>query len=126
MMSDLIKGLAWLGNRTDRYDAMLSFYRDTMGLELDHHEPDFSVFSLPDGSKVEIFGPSDESHAHFDSGPVGGFLVDDIDAARAALENGGAEFIGGVQRWEPTGDAWAHFRAPDGNVYELTQPGPNS
>ena len=122
-MTDLIKGLAWLGTRTDRYDAMLNFYRNTMGLELDHEEPDFAVFKLDDGSKVEIFGPTDKSHTHFDSGPVGGFLVDDIEAARAVLERGGAEFIGGVHRWEPTGDAWAHFRAPDGNVYELTQPG---
>lgn len=122
-MTMTIKGLVWLGARTDRYDAMLAFYRDTMGLELDHQESNFSVFKLPDGSKVEIFGPSDESHTHFDTGPVGGFLVDNIEAACAALERGGAELIGGVQRWEPTGDAWAHFRAPDGNVYELTQPG---
>lgn len=125
-MTELIRGLAWLGTRTDRYDALLPFYRDTMGLAIDHQEPDFTVFKLPDGSKVEIFGATDESHTHFDSGPVGGFLVTDIDAARSALEQGGAEFIGGVQRWEPTGDAWAHFRAPDGNVYELTQPGSES
>ncbi len=125
-MADLIKGLTWLGTRSDRYEAMLVFYRDTMGLELHLQEPDFAVFSLPDGSKVEIFGPSDKSHTHFDSGPVGGFLVDDIDAARTALERGGAQFIGDVQRWKPTGDAWAHFRAPDGNVYELTQPGTQS
>ncbi len=125
-MTELIRGLAWLGTRTDRYDALLTFYRDTMGLAIDHQEPDSTVFKLPDGSKVEIFGPTDESHIHFDSGPVGGFLVTDIDAACAALEQGGAEFIGGVQRWEPTGDAWAHFRAPDGNVYELTQPGSES
>lgn len=122
-MTMAIKGLVWLGTRTDRYDAMLAFYRDTMGLEIDHQESDFSVFKLPDGSKIEIFGSSDESHTHFDTGPVGGFLVDDIEEACAALERGGAELIGGVQRWEPTGDAWAHFRAPDGNVYELTQPG---
>ncbi|MBA2272430.1 MAG: VOC family protein [Actinobacteria bacterium] len=125
-MTSLIKGLAWLGTRTDRYEALMTFYRDTMGLELEHQESDFAVFGLPDGSKVEVFGPSDESHAHFDSGPVGGFLVGDIDAARAALDQGGAEFFGPVQRWEPTGDAWAHFRAPDGNVYELTQPGSES
>ena len=123
-MTELIRGLAWLGTRTNRYDALLTFYRDTMGLELQHQESDFAVFKLPDGSQVEVFGPSDESHAHFDSGPVAGFLVDDIDVARATLERGGAEFIGPVQRWEPTGDAWAPFRAPDGNVYELSQPGP--
>ncbi|CAN5235827.1 hypothetical protein BH20ACT22_BH20ACT22_02440 [soil metagenome] len=27
-MTELIRGLAWLGTRTDRYDALLTFYRD--------------------------------------------------------------------------------------------------
>lgn len=120
-MSELIKGLVWLGTRTDRYRELFSFYEDVMGLELDHEEHDFAVFKLPDGSKVEVFGPSDEEHRHFDSGPVAGFLVDDIEAARAHLEAGGAELIGPVHRWPATGEAWSHFRAPDGNVYEISQ-----
>jgi predicted enzyme related to lactoylglutathione lyase len=118
----IIRGLRWLGTRTDRYDEMKTFYRDVMDLELDHEEPDFAAFKLPDGSTIEVFGPSDRDHNHFDTGPVGGFEVQDIDAARARLEAGGAEFIGPVHRWEPTKEAWSHFRAPDGNVYELTQP----
>lgn len=119
----MIKGLNWLGIRTDRFSELTRFYREVMELKVDHEEDDFVVFKLPDGSKVEVFGPSDPEHTHFDTGPVAGFEVDDIDAARARLEAGGAEFIGSVQRWEPTGEAWSHFRAPDGNVYELTQKG---
>ena len=119
----MIKGLNWVGTRTERYSELTSFYRDAMGLEIDHEEKDFAVFKLPDGSKVEVFGPSDLEHVHFDTGPVAGFEVDDIEAAQARLEQGGAHFIGPIQRWEPTGEAWSHFRAPDGNVYELTQKG---
>ena len=119
----MIKGLSWLGTRTDAYSELVTFYRDAMGLEVDHEEEDFIVFALPDGSKVEVFGPSDQDHAHFDTGPVAGFDVDDVGSARERLEAGGAEFIGPIHRWEPTGEAWAHFRAPDGNVYELTQRG---
>jgi hypothetical protein len=89
---------------------------------VDHEEEDFIVFKLPDGSKVEVFGPSDQEHVHFTC-PVAGFEVDDLEAGRERLEAGGAEFIGPIQRWEPTGEAWSHFRAPDGNVYELTQRG---
>ena len=36
------------------------------------------------------------------------------------IEAEGIEFIGSVHEWEPTGEAWSHFRAPDGNVYEIT------
>lgn len=58
---------------THHYAELVTFYRDAMGLKLDHEERDFAVFKLPDGSKVEVFGPSDEDHLHFDTGPVGGF-----------------------------------------------------
>ena len=119
----MIKGLSWVGTRTERYSELVTFYREAMGLEVDHEEEDFIVFKLADGSKVEVFGPSDRDHLHFDTGPVAGFEVDDIQAARERLEAGGAEFIGPVRRWEPTDEAWSHFRAPDGNVYELTQYG---
>jgi predicted enzyme related to lactoylglutathione lyase len=119
----MIKRLSWLGVRTERFSDLATFYREAMGLEVDHEEEDFVVFKLPDGSKVEVFGPSDQDHVHFDSGPVAGFEVDDIEAARGRLEAGGAEFIGSIQRWEPTGEAWSHFRAPDGNIYELTEKG---
>jgi catechol 2,3-dioxygenase-like lactoylglutathione lyase family enzyme len=119
----MIKGLNWLGVRTERFSELRTFYRETMGLEIDHEQEDFAVFKLPDGSKLEIFGPSDREHLHFDRGPVAGFEVDDIEGARARLTAGGAEFIGAIQRWQPTGEAWSHFRGPDGNVYELTQRG---
>lgn len=119
----MIKGLSWVGTRTDRFSELVTFYRDVMGLHVDHEETDFIVFQLPDGGKVEVFGPSDDDHLHFNTGPVAGFEVDDIEAARRKLEAGGAEFIGPIHRWAPTGEAWSHFRAPDGNVYELTQKG---
>jgi hypothetical protein len=90
-------------------------------LPLEHEDSEFAVFRLPDGSKAEVFGPSDTEHTHFSRGPVVGFLVDDVETARRALEVEGIAFIGPVHEWEPTGEAWSHFRAPDGNVCELTQ-----
>jgi catechol 2,3-dioxygenase-like lactoylglutathione lyase family enzyme len=117
-----VKGLVWVGTRTSAYDAMVRFFRDGLGFRLAHEEPDFAGLLLPNGDKAEVFGPSDEEHAHFDSGPVVGFLVDDVAAARAHLETlGMVEFIGPVHSW-PGGTAWQHFRAPDGNVYELVGP----
>ncbi len=51
------------------------------------------------------------------SGPVALFEVDDVRAAHAALGAAGVEIVGALERdsnWE-----WLHFRAPDGNLYEL-------
>jgi hypothetical protein len=49
---------------------------------------------------------------------VAGFWVDDVAQTRAEMEAKGVDFIG------PTATAgrstWAHFRAPDGTVYEIT------
>ena len=117
-----IKGLAWVGTRTAEYGAMVRLFKEVLGLHPAHEAPDFAGFMLPNGDKVEVFGPSDEEHAHFDSGPVVGFLVDNVAEARAQLEaTGMVELIGPLRSW-PRGSAWQHFRAPDGNVYELVGP----
>ncbi len=117
-----VKGVAWAGTRTGQYGAMVRLFRDGLGLRVAHEQPDFAGFDLPNGDKVEVFGPSDTEHTHFDSGPVVGFWVDDVAAARAQLEATGlVELIGPLCSW-PGGTAWQHFRAPDGNVYELVGP----
>jgi catechol 2,3-dioxygenase-like lactoylglutathione lyase family enzyme len=120
-MDGLVKGLVWVGSRTEHYEQMRDFYRDTLRLPLELEEGEFAVFRLPDGSKAEVFGSSDTEHTHFTTGPVAGFLVDDVEAARGLLEAEGIGFFGPVHVWEPTGAAWSHFRAPDGNVYEIVQ-----
>lgn len=117
-----VKGLAWVGTRTAEYDAMVRFFRDVLGLRMAHKQPDFAVFRTPNGETVEVFGPSDTDHAHFDAGPVVGFLVEDVAAARAELEGAGTvDLLGPLRAW-PGGTASQHFRAPDGNVYEVLGP----
>jgi len=65
-----------------------------------------------------VFGPGDEEHGFFTTGPVAGFRVDDVAAARAEMEGAGVEFLDPeVQKWN--GSSWSHFRAPDGNVYQI-------
>lgn len=114
--------LAWLGVRTDRARAMASFVEETLGLRLDHASENERVYSLPGGGKVEIIGTESPDFDHFTTGPVAGFLVDDVRAAVQELREAGIPILG-VPVFAPGDDdvAWAHFRAPDGNVYELTQ-----
>lgn len=114
-----VHGLGWLGTRTEHFDEMVAFCRDILGLELQKEERGMTVFVLPDGSPFEIFTPDEPEHQAFTTGPVAGFVVDDVDAARAEMEERGTQFLGDTQR--DGGFVWAHFRAPDGNVYELTK-----
>lgn len=110
--------LAWLGTRTAEYGSTVAFFRDVLGLTVIHEETDFGVLGLRDGATVEVFGPRTEHNRHITS-PVAGFLVDDIEAAAAELEAGGAEIVLPLQRAGERG--WLHFRAPDGHLYELTR-----
>ena len=113
-----IKGIVWLGTRTDRFEQMNDFCRNQLGLSQKLLQRGFAVFEMPNGDLFEVFG-SDQSMNEFMTHPVAGFLVDDIVAARAELEAKGIEFIGPVEG--DTADyKWTHFRAPDGFVYELT------
>ncbi|MFC6707243.1 VOC family protein [Flexivirga alba] len=108
-----ITGLGWSGTRTDRGGALAAFYENVLGLQPVHAEPGFWVFRLPDGRNVEVFGPNYPGKEHFDTGPVVGFAVRDLDAAVAELRAAGVDLLG------DGGPSWQQFRAPDGNVYEL-------
>ena len=112
--------LAWVGTRTENDEATVAFFRDVLGLRPAELAPGFWLMTLPDGSKVEVFGPASPVNPHFTTGPVAGFLVDDVAAATVELRAAGTEILleSGV---DPSGNAWVHFRAPDGNVYEVTQ-----
>jgi catechol 2,3-dioxygenase-like lactoylglutathione lyase family enzyme len=116
---EIIK-LAWVGTRTENAEPTVHFFRDVLGLRLETAHDGFWMLKLPDGSKVEIFGPQSPVNRHFTTGPVAGFLVDDVFSAAEELRAAGVEIL-----LEPatddSGNAWVHFRAPDGNVYEFTQ-----
>jgi catechol 2,3-dioxygenase-like lactoylglutathione lyase family enzyme len=102
--------LAWVGTRTNNAEPTVAFFRDVLGLRLELDRPGFWMLKLPDNSKVEVFGPESEINRHFTTGPVAGFLVDDVQAATAELRAAGVEilFESGV---DDSGNAWVHFRA---------------
>jgi predicted enzyme related to lactoylglutathione lyase len=113
-----VKRIGWAGTRTSEYPAMVAFLQAVLGLTTSQEGSDFAAFQLPEGGTFEVFGPRDQDHAHFSTGPVVGFVVDDLTAAVRELEVAGVELLGG--QVDERGGGWRHFRAPDGNVYELT------
>jgi catechol 2,3-dioxygenase-like lactoylglutathione lyase family enzyme len=112
-----IRRLSWLGIRTGRLDEMARFFEGVLGLRPALREPGRVLFLLPNGDPIDLFDEGMERYRHFDTGPVVGLMVDDVDAARAELEAAGVADLGPVQRAE--GFAWAHFRGPDGTLFEL-------
>jgi catechol 2,3-dioxygenase-like lactoylglutathione lyase family enzyme len=113
-----VKGIVWLGTRTDQFEPMLTFCQNLLGLTPVFVEPGFAALDMPNGDRFEIFGAA-SSYNTFLTYPVCSFLVDDIVAARAEMEAYGIEFIEPTHT-EEDGNAWCYFRAPDGFLYSLT------
>ncbi|MEY2930542.1 MAG: hypothetical protein RL033_1291 [Pseudomonadota bacterium] len=116
-----VVSLGWLGVRTPHSVAMAAFYRDVLGLELLSEDAMSSRFKLQDGTEAHVYAGQDPDHDFFGVGPVVGFEVDSFRAARAALLKAGTEFLY-PEPQRMGGRAWQHFRAPDGNVYEVIGP----
>jgi len=123
-----IRRMGWLTTRTNRYEETRTFFADVLGLRSEVDEPTFSQFALPDADHdyVEVLGaddPDSEFQAkYYTTGPVVGFVVDDVLAAQSELAAAGVEILGEVN-WSTRREAygWFHFRAPDGNVYGIMQ-----
>jgi catechol 2,3-dioxygenase-like lactoylglutathione lyase family enzyme len=114
-----VRRIAWVGIRTDEYDATVRLFRDVIGLPVEFAEAATTELSAGD-DRVQIFAPGHRYHGFFGehaSGPVPLFEVDDLRAAQQKLEETGIRLVGSIERdanWE-----WLNFRGPDGNLYEL-------
>ena len=123
-MKTKFKGIVWLGVRTNKFNELLDFYQNKMGLHVAHEAPGFRALDLPNGDRIEIFSEDYKSthgndYSHFSTGPVAGFLVDDIDQAKTEMEAEGIVFMGAIS--EGNHSKWAHFKGVDDNIYELKQ-----
>ncbi len=94
---------------------MTSFVQEMLGLEpvtVEWGEAD--LFRLPDGSQFAVSAPGGMG----DTERSLGFLVDHLDSAVEELLSVGVE-VGEVH--VNGSDRYAHFWAPDGNLYELVE-----
>ncbi|MGO9659859.1 MAG: VOC family protein [Acidimicrobiales bacterium] len=114
------KGVSWVGVKTEEFDQMRSFFAKVIGLRVMFEREDFVAFGLPNGDKIEIFGPrAGNPPTQFANNQVmTSILVDDINEAVAELKAAGTELVGDLELGTD-GYAWQHFRAPDGKVLEL-------
>lgn len=114
-----VKALVWVGIKTEKFAEMEQFLQRVMGMPLTYHGQDFTLFQLPSGDKVEIFGPDGTNQQFTPDSIICGFLVEDIHQASQELVQAGIELVGPLREERPGGYAWQHFRGPDGKLYEL-------
>ncbi|HUY57131.1 MAG TPA: VOC family protein [Candidatus Micrarchaeaceae archaeon] len=115
-----VLGINWLGVKTPTFATSRDFFTEVIGLQVTYQAAEFAVMELPDGDKLEIFGPQgpDSETQSRQGSIVAGFWVDDIGSAVAELVNQGVELIGGIEG-KAGRHQWQRFRAPDGNEFEL-------
>jgi hypothetical protein len=115
-----IRGLSWVGVKTEHHEDMRRFFTEVIGLEIAVQREDFTVYRLPGGDQLELFGPHgpDPTEQFASNQVVAGLLVEDIERAVDELRRAGVELIGEVGGVHD-GYSWQHFRAPDGKVFEL-------
>jgi predicted enzyme related to lactoylglutathione lyase len=101
-------------------DRAVAFYRDTVGLSLAFQSPDWSELPCGAGAVVALHGGgAGESVA------TGlGFETDDLDAACAAVEEGGGEVISPPVERTGEGIRLAQCADTEGNRFTLAQPVP--
>ena len=110
-----ILGLAFAGTATDRRAEMTRFVLDTLGLErkkVSGVEAD--MFVLPDGSHFAVAYPGGMGETTRSIG----FQVERLDEAVAELQRAGVEVD---EPAENEHQRYVHFRAPDGQLYELVE-----
>ena len=112
-----VSKVGFVGIRTDRLDETVALFRDVLGLSVDRRTDDQVGFKLADGTVLELYGPANEFHSFFTTGPVVAFRVDNFDVARQAMLEAGITFIGDIQHAD--GVSWQHFYCPDGTILEI-------
>jgi catechol 2,3-dioxygenase-like lactoylglutathione lyase family enzyme len=113
-----VLSLSWLGMRTKNFTAMTALFEDALGLEVQSQDQLSSRFCLADKTEVHVYSNQDEFHDFFGDAPVIGFEVDSFSEAQVKLQEFGIEFVY-PEPQRQAGRVWQHFRAPDGNVYEI-------
>ena len=112
--------VSFLGLHTPKFDEMRRIYADGYGLAVLHEAPGVVWFALDDGAELHLYAESDDYHAFFGAGPVPGLLVDDFGSAVERLSRQGVQWL--TEPDTAGGRVWQHYRAPDGNVYEVMGP----
>jgi predicted enzyme related to lactoylglutathione lyase len=109
---------SWIGVVVDDLEAARRFWGDLLGVAESGSGPDYAEFDLGDGRTFEVLQRSDAPEYDRPRFQVG-FTVQEIEAARKELIRRGVQPVTEIVRGDVS--AWAYFRDPEGNVFEITE-----
>jgi catechol 2,3-dioxygenase-like lactoylglutathione lyase family enzyme len=115
-----VQRVDFVGLRTDHLKETVALFRDVLNIPVTRQSDGLVGFRLADGTVLELYGPSEDFHVFFTTGPVVAFRVDDFPPARGAMIEAGVQFLGDVQ--SANGHFRQHFRVPDGTILEISGP----
>jgi catechol 2,3-dioxygenase-like lactoylglutathione lyase family enzyme len=113
--TSLVTGVDFITVPTQDYEKADAFYGDVLGLERSKRWGEMPAGEFENGTvtiavmQSDAFGLEFKPHSH----PIA-FQVDDVAAARAALEDKGIEFV--ADNIDSGVCHMAYFRDPDGNA----------
>ena len=111
-----VKGIVFAGTATPARPEMSRFVRDVLGLKPGRVEGiEADLFDLPDGSSLVVASADGIGDAERSIG----FLVDDVETAAGELRAAGTRVDAAIS--SNARYRYAHFWAPDGQIYELVE-----
>jgi len=113
-----IKGIAWAGTKTEKYNETRTFFKDVLNLNVVEDKGIVTIFELPNGDIFEVLSPEGAPEIGHPKGCKVDFLVEDVFQSVEELKAAGCETTGPVYS-EYTQD-WTNFQGPDGNLYGFT------
>ena len=118
-----VDGITWhaLTLEPAQFAATKKLVTETFGLTPMMEMDGVSVFSMPNGTILELYLPQAVPPFGYNNAVAFGFRVDDIESASREVAQAGCELLGQITRVQELGYAYRHFRGPDGRVYGLNE-----
>ena len=118
-----VQGITWhaITLEDDQFNAFEQLATSVMGLQPMMQMEGVRVFSMPNGSLLELYTKKTVPPYGYNGSVAFGFRVEDIDVAAEELKKAGYELLADIVRVPEMKYAYAHFKGPDGLVYGLNE-----
>ena len=118
-----VQGITWhaITLEDDQFNAFEQLATSVMGLQPMMQMEGVRVFSMPNGSLLELYTKNTVPPYGYNGSVAFGFRVEDIDVAAEELKKAGYELLADIVRVPEMKYAYAHFKGPDGLVYGLNE-----
>ena len=125
----MLRHLAGVAEIVEDFEAAVEFYKDRLGLEVEHLSEGYALVKIPGVLHFGIWSREEAAEATYGSPdaasriPLGftiGFEVDDATAAEKQLTDSGVDIVQPTKT-EPWGQITSRFLTPGGSFCEVAE-----